>query len=111
MKKLIAGALLISGITLAAGATYADGYGHDGRGYSGPEREYERGEEARYRDNDRDGDHHFSLFGWKMPFGWDDDDDDDHRGGRGQAAAQNPTGPINNNKLINKGSSPKVTMN
>ena len=106
MKKLIAGALIISGLTLAAGATYADGYGdHDGHGYSS--REHEHG----YRDRDHDGGRHLNLFGWKVPIGWDDDDDDDHQASRGQAAPQNPTGPINHNKLISKGSSPKVTMN
>jgi len=104
MKKLIAGALLISGVTLAAGTAFADG--HDDRGYG-------RSEEAHDRDHDRD--HRLKVFGWKLPVSWDfdddddDDDDDDHHGTR--AAAPTPTGPINNNKLITKGATPKVSIN
>ena len=101
MKKLIAGALLISGITLAAGAAFADG--HDDHGYG-------RSEEAHHRDHDRE--HRLTMFGWKLPVSWDFDDDDDDHGDHGnRAAAQTPKGPINNNKLITKGATPKVSVN
>ena len=101
MKKLIAGALLISGVTLAAGTAFADGH---------EDHRYGRSEEVHHRDHDRD--HRLSVFGWKLPVSLnfdDDDDDDDDRGYR--AAAQTPKGPINNNKLITKGATPKVSIN
>nr|WP_321525563.1 hypothetical protein [uncultured Cohaesibacter sp.] len=109
MKKLVIGALLVSGTILAATATWAEGYGHDKRGYYGEEREHG------YSEHDRDRrDHRVSLFGWRLPIGWhsdDDDDDDNYRSRGAQAAKQAPSGPINNNKLITRGSAPKASIN
>jgi hypothetical protein len=109
MKKFAIGALLVSGTILAATATWAEGYGHDKRGYDGDEREHGYSEHDR---GDRDGG--VKLLGWRLPIGWhsdDDDDDDNYRSRGAQATTQAPSGPINNNKLITRGSAPKASIN
>ena len=105
MKKLLLiSTLLIADFAFASGASFAGGHGH---GYFG---DHDRRGEAYYRRHDHDGVRHFYLFGWRLPIGWDFDDDDDQVSGC-TSVTQTPTGPVNSNKFINKGTAPKVTIN
>ena len=71
MKILLIVTLLIADFAFASGASFAGDHGH---GYF---RDHDRREKASYRHHDHDGLRHWTLFGWKLPLGWDFDDDDD----------------------------------
>ena len=103
MRKLTTVILLASSTLFLANGVFAEGYDRDDRGY---------GRQYQDRDSYRRGHHEHKrlrLFGWNLPFGWDDDDDDDDRR-PGRTMSSTTPGPVTDNKLINKGTTPQVSV-